>query len=647
MMLRLAFCATLTSAAMMAAATAAAGPPPPADEIYSAIRAGDTQRLERWIAAGWDVNTAMDERGNTPLIHAAAVGNAAVVRALTGAGANVNAANTLGVTPLLVGATDPAKAKILVSAGANVNAASGTGRTPLLVAAAVNGNSATVKMLVARGAEIGKLDKMGMNAVMSAANAGDFESVRFLISKGANATMQPPMLGTALHYAVSNRNTAMVRLLLKQGAQVNAPANFSNPVKHGMVALDKITPLMLAVTFGPLEVVQALIDAGADVNARDLRGMTPLIYSVSSETQDAAIVKLLLAKGADPDVKSNAGETALDWARKFNSAPVMARLGGAAAAAAEPPLGEASDTQATMRRAVNLLQSSQREFFRMSGCVACHHSATGEMAVRAAREKGIETNPAASSEFRKAATTQYGAVAPIQLQMIDLPGAIDTTLYALAGMEAAAVEPNQMTDALAVYTFRQMREGAYWTNMGISRSPISEGKLHRTALALRMLNRYLPPAYRAEYEAGLGRTRAWIRRAAPVVWTNDDAAMRLLALQAANAPAPEVAAAARALEQRQRAGGGWSGNPNLGSDAYSTGLSIFALATTGFTGEATRRGVQYLVRTQKADGSWHVASRSAKFQPYFESGFPYGGDQWISNAATSWAVMGLSAAAGR
>ena len=48
------------------------------------------------------------------------------------------------------------------------------------------------------------------------------------------------------------------------------------------------------------------------------------------------------------------------------------------------------------------------------------------------------------------------------------------------------------------------------------------------------------------------------------------------------------------------------------------------------------------LRTQAADGSWHVASRSIWIQPYFESGFPYGHDQWISAAGTSWAVMALS-----
>ena len=56
---------------------------------------------------------------------------------------------------------------------------------------------------------------------------------------------------------------------------------------------------------------------------------------------------------------------------------------------------------------------------------------------------------------------------------------------------------------------------------------------------------------------------------------------------------------------------------------------------------AYRRGVDYLMRKQEADGSWHVRTRAFGFQPYFESGFPHGHDQWISMAATAWSAMAL------
>jgi hypothetical protein len=59
------------------------------------------------------------------------------------------------------------------------------------------------------------------------------------------------------------------------------------------------------------------------------------------------------------------------------------------------------------------------------------------------------------------------------------------------------------------------------------------------------------------------------------------------------------------------------------------------------TNPAVQRGVQFLLRTQLPDGSWHVKSRAAKFQPYFQSGFLHDHDQWISMAVTAWASLEL------
>ena len=80
------------------------------------------------------------------------------------------------------------------------------------------------------------------------------------------------------------------------------------------------------------------------------------------------------------------------------------------------------------------------------------------------------------------------------------------------------------------------------------------------------------------------------------------------------------------------------------TDAYATGLTIYALKESGSEVPAPvlERASQYLRSTQRADGSWYVRSRSAKFQPYFESGFPYEHDQWISSMATGWATAALA-----
>jgi hypothetical protein len=84
----------------------------------------------------------------------------------------------------------------------------------------------------------------------------------------------------------------------------------------------------------------------------------------------------------------------------------------------------------------------------------------------------------------------------------------------------------------------------------------------------------------------------------------------------------------------------------MDADAYATGEALVALQGSGLTAidPVVRRGIEFLLRSQLPDGSWYVASRSVPIQAYFESGFPHGADQWISAAATAWAVTALAPA---
>ena len=121
--------------------------------------------------------------------------------------------------------------------------------------------------------------------------------------------------------------------------------------------------------------------------------------------------------------------------------------------------------------------------------------------------------------------------------------------------------------------------------------------------------------------------------------------MLLLGLKWSGASEEKTRAAARGLLDEQQADGGWRGNPHLECDAYSTGEALYALHEAQVlraNDAAYRRGSEYLLKTQHADGSWHVKSRAVKFQPYFQSGFPHDHDQWISASATAWATMALA-----
>ena len=121
--------------------------------------------------------------------------------------------------------------------------------------------------------------------------------------------------------------------------------------------------------------------------------------------------------------------------------------------------------------------------------------------------------------------------------------------------------------------------------------------------------------------------------------------MRLAGLVYSAAPPRDIENAVKILLALQRSDGGWGGNPYMKSDAWATGRALVSLAESRIvkiTDRTFQRGVDYLLSTQFPDGSWYVRGRSIKFQPYFESGFPFGHDQWISIAATAEAAQAVA-----
>ena len=172
---------------------------------------------------------------------------------------------------------------------------------------------------------------------------------------------------------------------------------------------------------------------------------------------------------------------------------------------------------------------------------------------------------------------------------------------------------------------------------------IEETLAGRTAFVIRSLQAYMLPARKAEFAERIEKGRQFLLSVRSK--TAYEEAEKLLGLKWAGASQSEIETTAKNLLKMQRSDGGFSQNPSLSSDAYATGIALWALSEAGVLPNTNsyQRGVRFLVRTQRADGSWYVASRSPKFQPYFESSFPYGHDQWISAAATAYASIALSA----
>ena len=118
------------------------------------------------------------------------------------------------------------------------------------------------------------------------------------------------------------------------------------------------------------------------------------------------------------------------------------------------------------------------------------------------------------------------------------------------------------------------------------------------------------------------RATAWLRVAKPI--TVEDRAFRLLGLTWGGAEADVRREAAKELVALQRADGGWSQRAELQTDAYATGLAIYALKESGseLPSAAGDRASQYLRSTQRADGSWYVRSRSAEVPAVLRRRFP-------------------------
>jgi ankyrin repeat protein len=618
------------------------------ERFYQAIRNDNAGDL-RALVESQDVN-AKDSRGATPLMYAAAFGNAQQMKLLLESGADVNAQNVFHATALIWAGGDAVKSRMLIEHGADINVRTQQGQTPLMVAARRNGNADLVRLLLEKGADT---KTPGDTTLIPAAQSGDVDIMRLLIENGANVNCVSPRIGeTPLYHAAASGNVAAVRLLVAKGANPNAGLKNLTRVIGGStldIGIGKQTPLMWAAPTGSLELIRALIDAGTNVNAQDIQGMSPLMLAVASENQDLAVVRVLLQSGANVNARSGRGETALDWARKFGSRPVIAALQRAGASEGlpyqAPPAPDRSttrDTAKAVEQSIALLQRSSAEFFKQSGCVGCHHQDATAFAVRAARAAGIPLDEAVARERVNVMKSSLGSAQELQLQGVAESTSIQSNH--LAGLWASGYNPDIVTDAAVVSVVSGQYTDGHWQRYpGAVRSPTGESNIVWTSEAVLALERYGIPARAAEFRERVTRASAWLQKATP--HNTYQHALQLLALSAAGVGKDAVKRVADSLVAQQRSDGGWAGNPNLGSDAHSTGVALHALRETGFLsadGPAHRRGVQYLLSTQYPDGSWHVRSRAAGFQPYFQSGFPFEHDQWISAAATAWAAEALA-----
>ena len=325
--------------------------------LMTAARTGAVAALHLLIERGAAVDAREPEFQQTALMIAVREDHGAAVELLVKAGAAVNGQTRKGPTPAFV---PPCKGTGCGSEGVGINkgglpdrgrrAEVKGGMTPLLYAAR-DGRLETARMLVAAGAELELGDGNGIRPLLMAAINGQIDVATFLVERGANVNADDFWGRSPLWAAVEYRNLDMnnndqdspkdngvdrapvldlIRLLLDKGADVNARTREVPPSRRWLYALNDVswvdftgqTPLLRAALSGDTTTMRLLVQRGADPNLATLAGTTPLMAAAGvgwavaqtyTESPQASLdaVSLCLELGAEVNAANSMGLTAL------------------------------------------------------------------------------------------------------------------------------------------------------------------------------------------------------------------------------------------------------------------------------------------------------------------------------------------------
>ena len=269
--------------------------------IQEAAEDGNIKVVKQHLAAGVDVNA--NRFGITPLHHAARWGHKKIVELLIDKGADINATtNTYDETPLdwaMMG-REKAIANLIRKHGGK------SGIYYSIFLAASKGNIEAVKQHITAGVDVNAKNSYGQPPLILAAYRDHKEIVELLIAKGADVNAREDSGLTSLDRAIERKNNETANILRKHSGKSGA-----------------VYSIHFAAAFGNIEEAKRQLAAGANVNAKDKRGMTPLHKAVTQSLRrlvhnirhaDLKIIELLVAEGADVNAKDDEGRTPLDFA---------------------------------------------------------------------------------------------------------------------------------------------------------------------------------------------------------------------------------------------------------------------------------------------------------------------------------------------
>ena len=336
-----------------------------ATPLYLAGVAGNPVIIDKLLKNGVDVNGTILRHGETPLMFAARTGRPDVVKLLLEAGAKVDAKDTMRQTTALMWAAEQGHGevvKLLVAAGAEVNAQTTidgakkrrgvvykqgddfhTGGVTPLILAARQGNLDAVKALAEGGADLNKGAGDDSTAMVVAIQNGHYDVARYLVEKGADINQANEKGWTPLYLTVKHRNLEtgtipvpnqnqafdFIKLLLDRHVDVNARIKFNTEIRNGQRATwfeeEGATAFMRASLCGDIEVMKMLLAKGAEpkiatadkttaLMAASGVGYTEGFIQYRSREDSIEAVKLLLDVGIDVNAQNDGGLTALHGA---------------------------------------------------------------------------------------------------------------------------------------------------------------------------------------------------------------------------------------------------------------------------------------------------------------------------------------------
>jgi ankyrin repeat protein len=288
---------------------------------------GNAAMIEKLVKAGADPNAPLSASGDTALMLAARTGTTDAIKVLLETGANVNAKETWGgTTPLMFAASErhPAAVRMLIERGADVSA-----RSNFVAAANGRGFEGRTPSAPRTSQAVEEFASGWLTPLMFAAREGDVESARLLVGAGADVNAIAADGKDALGLAIFNGNYELASFLVDNKSKVNqADTQGFTPLFWAVDRRNMETapnfPWM--VTADPLPLIRKLLDAGANPNAlvnntpraRMRAGSPRIVFATplmrAAFSGDLDLVKLLLAKGADPNVRSKDYETMLEAA---------------------------------------------------------------------------------------------------------------------------------------------------------------------------------------------------------------------------------------------------------------------------------------------------------------------------------------------